>query len=143
MTDCLLPESGRLAGIDFGTVRIGIAICDAQRILATPHENYTRRSELEDAQFFQNLIASETLVGFVIGLPLHTDGNESQKSQETRAFANWLFEVTGFPFEFQDERYSTKSAHELMIGGNIKASKRKKRLDAVAAQVILSSYIER
>ena len=143
MTDCLLPESGRLAGIDFGTVRIGIAICDAQRILATPHENYTRRSELEDAQFFQNLIASETLAGFVIGLPLHTDGNESQKSQETRAFANWLFEVTGLPFEFQDERFSTKSAHELMISGNIKASKRKKRLDAVAAQVILSSYIER
>ena len=134
MTDCPLPESGRLAGIDFGTVRIGIAICDAQRILASPHENYTRRNELEDAQFFQKLVASESLVGFVIGLPLHTDGNESQKSQETRAFANWLFE---------DERFSTKSAHELMIGGNIKASKRKKRLDAVAAQVILSSYIER
>ena len=143
MTDCPLPESGRLAGIDFGTVRIGIAICDAQRILASPHENYTRRNELEDAQFFQKLVASESLVGFVIGLPLHTDGNESQKSQETRAFANWLVEVTSLPFEFQDERFSTKSAHELMIGGNIKASKRKKRLDAVAAQVILSSYIER
>tara|TARA_B110000014_G_C19992908_1_gene514329 strand:+ start:174 stop:605 length:432 start_codon:yes stop_codon:yes gene_type:complete len=143
LTDCLLPESGRLAGIDYGTVRIGIAICDAERILATPHENYTRRNEMEDAQFFKDLIASESLVGFVIGLPLHTDGNESQKSQETRSFASWLFQETGLPFEFQDERFSTKAAHELMIGGNIKASKRKKRLDAVAAQVILSSYIER
>lgn len=142
MTDRPVPESGRLAGIDFGTVRIGIAICDAQRILASPHDNYTRQSELEDAEYFRKLATDESLVGFVIGLPLHTDGNESQKSGETRDFATWLLEVTGLPYVFEDERFSTKSAHELMIGGNIKASKRKKRLDAVAAQVILSNYIE-
>lgn len=142
MTDRPIPESGRLAGIDFGTVRIGIAICDAQRILASPHDNYTRQSEMEDAEYFRKLVEDESLVGFVIGLPLHTDGNESQKSGETRDFAKWLLAVTDLPFVFEDERFSTKSAHELMIGGNIKASKRKKRLDAVAAQVILSNYIE-
>ena len=55
--------------------------------IASPYENYTRRDERRDAQFFQNLVGEEDVVGFVIGLPLHTSGQESKKSQEARQFA--------------------------------------------------------
>ena len=99
------PIHGRLAGIDFGTVRIGISVCDGERILASPHENYSRQSIDEDAEHFRQLVRSESIVGFVVGLPVHSSGDESEKSKEARAFASWLTATTGLPIAFYDERY--------------------------------------
>lgn len=137
------PQSGRLAGIDFGTVRIGIAICDAGQSFASPVENYQRRDLGADARRFCQLVAEEDIAGFVIGLPISTDGNETAKSREAREFGGWLNDVTDRPITFHDERFTTSLAHELMIAGNIKASKRKKRLDMIAAQQMLQAYLER
>ena len=137
------PQSGRLAGIDFGTVRIGIAICDAGQSFASPVENYQRRDPGADARRFCQLVAEEDIAGFVVGLPISTDGNETAKSREAREFGGWLNEVTDRPITFHDERFTTSLAHELMIAGNIKASKRKKRLDMIAAQQMLQAYLER
>tara|TARA_B100000945_G_scaffold39959_2_gene26893 strand:+ start:275 stop:703 length:429 start_codon:yes stop_codon:yes gene_type:complete len=137
-----LPQEGRLAGIDFGTVRIGIAICDKGQSFASPVENYQRRDRESDARRFQQLVEQENLVGFVIGLPINTDGNETAKSLEAREFGSWLGKITLLPITFHDERFTTSLAHELMIAGNIKASKRKKRLDMIAAQQMLQSYLE-
>ena len=137
-----LPQEGRLAGIDFGTVRIGIAICDKGQSFASPVENYQRRDRESDARRFQQLVEQENLVGFVIGLPINTDGNETAKSLEAREFGSWLRKISLLPITFHDERFTTSLAHELMIAGNIKASKRKKRLDMIAAQQMLQSYLE-
>ena len=131
------PHEGRLAGIDFGTVRIGIAICDQNQSFASPVENYQRRELEGDARRFQKLVEQEDIVGIVIGLPISTDGQETAKSREARKFGTWLGEVTSLPVRFHDERFTTSLAHELMIAGNIKASKRKKRLDMIAAQQML------
>ena len=136
------PHEGRLAGIDFGTVRIGIAICDQNQSFASPVENYQRRELEEDARRFQQLVEREDIVGIVIGLPISTDGQETAKSREARKFGTWLGEVTSLPVRFHDERFTTSLAHELMIAGNIKASKRKKRLDMIAAQQMLQAYLE-
>jgi putative holliday junction resolvase len=86
MTSIDFPATGRLAGIDFGTVRIGVAITDASRILASPLENYNRRSLDADADYFRRLTVQEQIVGFVVGLPVHGNGRESQKSAEARIF---------------------------------------------------------
>ena len=137
------PQTGRLAGIDFGTVRIGIAICDKGQSFASPVENYQRRDLDADARRFNELVKGEEIVGFVVGLPISTDGYETAKSQEAREFGAWLAEVTARPITFHDERFTTSLAHELMIAGNIKASKRKKRLDMIAAQQMLQAYLER
>ena len=137
------PHEGRLAGIDFGTVRIGIAICDQGQSFASPVENYQRRDLQADARRFRELAKEEDIVGFVVGLPISTDGNETAKSREAREFGAWLTEVTELPVTFHDERFTTSLAHELMIAGNIKASKRKKRLDMIAAQQMLQAYLER
>jgi putative holliday junction resolvase len=88
---------GRLAGVDYGTVRIGVAVTDADQKFASPLENYTRRGEAADAKFFQRLAQEERIISFVVGLPVHLDGYESQKSLEARKFGDWLSQTTGVP----------------------------------------------
>ena len=82
--------SGRIAGIDFGTVRIGIAVSDPRQTISSPYENYTRKDPAQDARRFQKLVLEEEIVQFVVGLPIHLDGNESAKSLEARDFGKWL-----------------------------------------------------
>ncbi|MCA9163386.1 MAG: Holliday junction resolvase RuvX [Planctomycetales bacterium] len=142
MSEPTLPKQGRLAGIDYGTVRVGVAICDPERRLASPYENYNRRNEKLDAEYFRKLAANERLVGFVVGLPVHTSGDESGKSFEARQYGAWLQQTTGLPVAFHDERYtSTEAESMLMVAGHTK-KRRKKRLDAIAAQLILAAYLE-
>lgn len=133
---------GRVAGIDFGTVRIGIALSDPDRVLATPVENYTRRGVDEDARRFKRLVEEEQVVLFVVGLPVHLDGGESQKSLEARRFGQWLAEVTQVPVEFYDERFTSVEAEQFLLGADLTRKRRKKRLDMVAAQIMLSAYLE-
>lgn len=133
---------GRLAGIDFGTVRIGIALTDRERRMASPHTNYTRRSAALDADFFRRLAADEAIVQFVVGLPVHLDGHESQKSYEARTFGKWLADATGVPVVFFDERFSTSQAEDYLAGAGLTKKKRKARLDMLAAQVMLTAYLE-
>lgn len=141
-TNSSLPKSGRLAGIDFGTVRVGISICDPHQSIASPLETYQRRSEAQDGEFFTKLVAEYSVVGFVVGLPLHMSGDESQKSQEARTFGNWLTALTGLSIAWVDERYSTRFAKDMLEGSQLSAKKRKARLDKLAAQAILTAYLE-
>jgi putative Holliday junction resolvase len=136
------PTTGRLAAIDFGTVRIGIALSDVNRQFASPHDNYTRRNERLDAQYFQQLVDSEQIVGFVVGLPVHTTGAESQKSHEARQFARWLSTITQRPIRFHDERYTTREATLLLGEARMTKKKRQQRLDKLAAQLLLVAYLE-
>lgn len=133
---------GRLAGIDFGTVRIGVAITDPERRIASPLENYTRRGEAADAEFFRQLTARENIRGFVVGLPIHLDGRESQKSSEARKFGQWLEQITGVGVAFFDERFSTSEAEQALMGAELTKKQRKARLDKLAAQILLSAYME-
>lgn len=137
-----LPRQGRLAGIDYGTVRIGVAITDPGQILASPFENYTRKNPAADAEFFRLLAKEERLAGFVVGLPVHTSGQESQKSIEVRAFARWLGELTGLPIALFDERYSSAQAEQALLAAGLTSKRRKQRLDMLAAQVMLAAYLE-
>ena len=109
-----IPPAGRLAGIDFGTVRIGVAISDPGRTIASPLEIYTRRSPQKDAVYFRELVELERIVGFVIGLPVHMSGDESEKSKQARDFGAWLHHETKVPITFFDERYTTAFAREIL-----------------------------
>jgi putative Holliday junction resolvase len=139
------PQSrppGRIAGIDFGTVRIGIALSDPERTIASPVESYTRRGPAEDARRMQRLVAEERVVLFVVGLPVHLDGRESHKSIEAREFGRWLTETTGVPVEFFDERFSSVEAEHLLQSAELTSKRRKKRIDMLAAQIMLAAYLE-
>ncbi|QDU54712.1 Holliday junction resolvase RuvX [Aeoliella mucimassa] len=135
-----MPE--RIAGIDYGTVRVGIAIADAMVGIASPHETYQRQTPEVDARYFKRLATDEALVRFVVGLPVHLSGEESQKSHEARKFGAWLTEITGLPVDFFDERYSSAQAEEMLQAANLTKKRRKARLDALAAQIMLSAYLE-
>lgn len=137
-----LPRSGRLAGIDYGTVRIGVAICDPAQTLASPLENYNRRTPQLDARWLKMLAEQERIVGFVVGLPIHTSGQESQKSSEARKFAAWVTEVTGLPVQLFDERYTSAHAEALLMDAGYTTKQRKARLDKLAAYILLSAYLE-
>ena len=123
-------------------MRIGVAISDPERKIASPLENYTRRGPDQDAQRFRRLAAEERVVLFVVGLPLHLDDRESQKSQEARRFGQWLGEVTGVPVEFFDERFTSHEAEQLLLAADMTRKRRKRRLDMLAAQIMLSAYLE-
>lgn len=137
-----LPREGRLAGVDFGTVRIGIAISDARQTLASPLDNHTRGSIDQDAGYFQRLVKEEDIVGLVVGLPVHMSGDESQKSREARQFGEWLAAVTCLPVDFYDERLSSAIADDFLDIGQLTKKQRQKRRDMLAAQVILANYLE-
>jgi putative Holliday junction resolvase len=137
-----MAATGRLAGIDFGTVRIGVAITDPLRQIASPLANYTRRGEQADAEFFRRLATQEQIVGFVVGLPVHLDGRESQKSTEARQFGQWLAQTTGVDVVFFDERFSTAEAEQALMDAELTKKQRKARLDKLAAQILLSAYLE-
>jgi putative Holliday junction resolvase len=134
--------AGRVAGIDYGQMRIGIAISDPERKIVSPLENYTRRGPHLDARRFRRLVADEAVVLFVVGLPLHMDGRESEKSAEARQFGQWLGQVTGVPVEFYDERLTSREAEQLLLAADMSRKGRKKRLDMLAAQIMLREYLE-
>ncbi len=133
----------RIAGIDYGTVRIGIALADTETFIASPLENYNRRTEPLDREFFARLAKEERLGLFVVGLPVHLDGRESGKSVEARRFGEWLHAATGVPIAYFDERFTTHEAQLALAGLGLSKKKRKARLDKLAAQIMLSGYLER
>lgn len=136
------PQRGRIGGIDYGTVRIGIAIGDLEVGMASPLENYNRRNERLDAEYFETLAREERLIRWVVGLPVHLSGDESQKSHEAREFGKWLGKLTDLPVEFYDERFTSSHAEEILQEANLSKKKRKARLDALAAQIMLTAYLE-
>lgn len=133
---------GRLAGVDFGTVRIGVALSDAERRWVNPFANYTRRDIASDAAWFQQLARDERIVRFVVGLPVHLNGRESQKSSEAREFGEWLQKTTGVPVVFFDERFTSNEAEQLLAGAKMTKKRRKARLDKLAAHILLTAYLE-
>jgi putative Holliday junction resolvase len=137
-----LPAKGRLAGIDFGTVRIGVAISDPGQTIASPLDNYVRRGQSHDAEYFNRLARDEQLVGFVVGLPVHLSGDESEKSVEAKSFGNWLNRITGLPVDWIDERFTTAMAREVLSQSHLSGKKRKAQLDKLAAQILLTAYLD-
>lgn len=131
-----------MAGIDFGTVRIGIAITDPGQMLASPYENYNRRTVEKDAEYFRKLAEQEKIVTFVVGLPVHMSGDSSRMSLAATEFGKWLAEVTGVPVVWFDERFTSSLAKEMLSAGNLTQKQKKKRLDMLAAQILLASFLE-
>lgn len=135
--------AGRVAGIDYGRKRVGVAICDAQRIIASPLPLHVPTGdEAAEATFFRKLVSAEEVVGFVVGLPVHADGSDSRMSVEVERFGAWLAAATGVPVTFHDERYSSVEAAGKLAGLGLSRGKKKARTDSIAAQILLTAWME-
>jgi putative Holliday junction resolvase len=132
----------RLLAIDPGKVRLGLAISDAERRLASPLTTYTRRDPKQDARFFKKVIEDEEVGAIVIGLPVHLGGKEGEQAKAARAFGVWLQEATGLPCVFYDERFTTSEAESALWAAGLTHKQRKARRDRVAAQILLQTYLD-
>ena len=124
--------TGVLLGIDYGSVRIGLALSDVKREHATPFKIISKIKELDD------IVPAKTVIGFVIGLPLQTDGTEGITACNARLFADRLTEKFHLPILWIDERYSSVTTESyLQEALFMRPETRKKVLDAHVATRLL------
>ncbi len=138
----LLPERGRLIGLDVGTKTIGTALCDAMWTIASPADLIRRRKFGADKAALDALIARQVVKGIVIGLPLNLDGTDSPRTQSTRAFARNM-DVDGLPILMWDERWSTAAVTRTLIDADASRARRADLVDKLAASYILQGAIDR
>jgi putative holliday junction resolvase len=137
------PSTGTcLLGIDYGSVRIGLAVSDPDRKIAFPLATYSRRNREMDTGYFREVVAEHGVGELILGLPLHLSGRAGQKATEVRSFARWLKEATGLPVLFWDERFTTVEAEKALLSAGLTNKRRKARRDRVAAQILLQSYLD-
>jgi putative Holliday junction resolvase len=132
----------RLLGIDHGAARLGLAVSDPDRRLASPLANYTRRGLEQDGRYLAKVIEDEDIGQIVIGLPVHLSGREGAQARAAREFGQWLATRTGLACVFWDERFSTWEAESSLWEAGLTHKQRKARRDQVAAQVFLQAYID-
>jgi putative Holliday junction resolvase len=136
------PSPGRLLGVDYGTVRIGLAITDPDRKVASPLETYSRKTLESDAAYLVKLVQSQGITGIVLGLAIGLNGHEGPKAKECRAFGAWLETATGLPVVFGDERFTSALADDIMFNAKMNRQKRSERRDMLAATLILQGFLE-
>ena len=132
------PAVGRLMAVDYGDRRIGLAISDPMRMIATPAGFILRRAGKRPpiAEIIRRAIEHE-VVEFVVGLPLDDEGNDSPRALEARHIAQELTTRTGLPAHLVDERYTTAAALRAMKEMGTSTRGRKGEVDAVAAALLL------
>ena len=138
-----LPTTGRIFGIDWGEVRIGLAISDESQTLATPLETLHRRAGKRFPMTrFLELATQQQPVGLVVGLPLSSEGDEAESAAAAREMATALAGRTGLPLELWDERMSTARALAAIReqGGSTRG--RKADVDALAAAILLQHFLD-
>ena len=137
----MLPDGGRLLGLDPGTQTIGTALCDSGWAIATPAKLIQRGKFTADKVALERIIAEQAVKGLVCGLPLNLDGSDSPRTQSVRAFTRNLT-VLGLPILLWDERWSTQAVERAMIAADLSRAKRATRIDSAAAAYILQGAID-
>ena len=134
----------RIAGIDFGNVRIGVAISDTRRILASPFKTFQAgKNHKETAKILaEGLKEHFPLESIVIGLPLHLSGKESDMSQKARELGAFLKELLNIEIIFWDERLSSLQVQRTLKEAEFSRKKQVPLLDKMAAAAILQNYLD-
>ena len=138
-----LPPLGAIAGLDLGTVTIGVAVSDNMRSIATPVETIKRKKFGLDAARLLEITTDRLVHGIVLGLPFNMDGSEGPRCQSTRAFARNLEKMTPLPITFWDERLSTVAAERALLAADTSRKRRAEVIDHVAATYILQGLLDR
>ncbi|MFO0982764.1 MAG: Holliday junction resolvase RuvX [Planctomycetota bacterium] len=137
-----MRQGEHILGIDYGRRRVGLAI--ATTALPGPRPLKTLHVTGEQDAVAQVALALREAgaVAAVVGLPLHMDGTESPMATEARRFAQMLRDATGSPVELMEERWSSKEAERSLRGSGLRGIERKERIDSMAAQILLQTYLE-
>lgn len=133
----------RLLGVDLGTRRIGLALSDTRGTIASPAGVLSSSGSPEkDARQVLVRAAQHGASGIVVGLPVNMDGSEGPQARNARQFAALLRASGSLPVELWDERLTSFQADEHLLAAELSRSARKRRRDAIAAQVMLQSFLD-
>ena len=135
---------GRIVAVDFGTVRIGLAISDERRIIAQPLETIrAAKNNAETAKLIAKALSSYKGIDMiVIGLPLMLNGKEGDMAVLVRAFAKAVEEALALPIVFWDERLTSSGVEKMLLGMDVSRKKRAQLSDALSAVSILQNYLD-
>ena len=132
----------RLIGLDLGSKRIGVSICDEKQLIATPLKTINRNSLNELISELKVIIDENDIKGIVIGNPLNMDGSSGRSSQSVKDTSQKIEENINIPICLWDERLSTVGAFNLSSQLDVNVSKREKKIDENAAAFILQGAID-
>jgi len=132
----------RLIGLDLGSKRIGVSICDEKQLIATPFKTINRISANEFINELKSIINENDIKGIIIGNPLNMDGSSGRSTQSVKDTADNIEKKINIPICLWDERLSTVGAFNLSNQLDINVSKREKKIDENAAAFILQGAID-
>lgn len=131
----------KIMAVDFGDSRTGIAVCDKSEMLASPLTVITEYNFERCAEKVAELAKREKAELIVVGYPKNMNNTIGERAEKCQKFAELVGEISGTPTELWDERSTTVTAHNYLNETNVRGKKRKAVVDAVAATIILESYL--
>ena len=135
-------ETSRLIGLDLGSKRIGISICDEKQLIATPLKTINRISLEKLIDELKIVISENNIKGIIIGNPLNMDGSSGRSAQSVKDTSENIEKNINIPICLWDERLSTVGAFNLSSQLDVNISKREKKIDENAAAFILQGAID-
>ncbi len=133
----------KIMAVDYGDARTGLAVCDRTETLSSPVGVIEEKSMAKVAEQIIHASREFEVKMVVLGLPVNMDGSEGARAQKTRKLGGILENLLDVPLEYWDERNTTKSAEGLLGEAGAYGKKRKALVDAVAATIILDSFLAR
>ena len=143
ISDMTIPSSGRIIAIDWGEVRLGLALSDETQFLASPLDTLVRRpgKRFPMPAFLAHLEAQHP-VGILVGLPLTPEGGEGPAAKASRDLAELVAQRTALPVELRDERMTTARAHREIQAQGGSTRGRREDVDALAAAILLQGFLD-
>lgn len=132
-----------IISVDYGDVRTGVAACDKFQMLASPVTVIKQKGPELLSEEIKKICIEKKAEKIVLGLPKNMDGSEGFRAEACKSFAQILSEKTGLTVDFQDERLTTVSAHNILNATDTRGKKRKAVVDAVSAVLILEDYMRK
>ena len=137
-----LDSKSRLLGVDMGTKRIGVSICDENRKIATPLETIEFTNIKKLCSRLRELILENNIKGIIFGLPLNMDGTEGPSAQSVKDKIKLIYKELEIPTVLWDERLSTVCSFNLSSQLDVNVSKRVKNIDQNSATFILQGVLD-
>ena len=138
-----MADVDRIAGIDPGEVRIGVAISDETQSIAFPRETVSARgSTAEAVSRVEEALGGDRVARIVVGLPLRLDGTEGEAARRARAFGDALGEALGLEVVYWDERLTTAAAERSLDEMRRRGARRREVVDQSAATILLQAYLD-
>ena len=137
-----IGKKSRLLGVDPGKNRVGLAICDEDKLVSTPFKTIIKKNNSSFISEIKEIIVENNIRGIIVGNPINMDGSKGSSSQSASDFAKYLSNNVSIPITMWDERLSSEGAFNLSRNLDINTSKKVEKLDQNAASFILQGAID-